>query len=193
MVAYPKTPFELFAKWHKEAIDPYPVALATADAAAIPSVRMVLLRGFGEKGFVFYGNDSSRKSAHLRRNPQAALCFYWQSERSPPRQVRVEGEASRLDAAAADAYFVTRPRGSQLSAWASLQSQPLRGDGELAARLRQIEERFADEEVPRPPFWNGWLLAPRLIEFWQRGEFRLHHRLLYEKRGDGWVYGRLYP
>lgn len=185
-----KSPLVLFARWHKQAGDEA-VALATATKTAVPSVRMVLLKGFDERGFVFYGGDTGRKSAQLRENPRAALCFYWRGDED--RQVRVEGEVSAVEAATADAYFATRPRDSRLSAWASKQSQTMGDDEEFAAALKRAEQRFAAEPIPRPQFWNGWRLAPSAIEFWRGGEARRHHRLLYEKRGGGWVARRLYP
>ncbi len=193
MVVRLSDPFKLFAKWRDEAADPDSVALATVGVGGAPSVRMVLLRGFSRDGFIFYGADSGRKSVHLSKNPNAALCFYWRSESAESRQVRAEGIVSKVAAAVADSYFASRPRGSKLSAWASRQSRPMKSGGEFTARLKRAEKRFAGVEIPRPPFWNGWLLAPTLIEFWRRGEFRRHHRVVYKKGRSGWVRSLLYP
>jgi pyridoxamine 5'-phosphate oxidase len=167
------------------------MALATADpATGRPAVRIVLLHGFDERGFVFYTNYDGRKAADLEANPQAALCFYWPWL---DEQVRAEGPISRISEQESDAYFTMRARGKQLAAWASLQSQPLASRGELLARYAEAEARYAGEAVPRPPFWGGYRLSPERIEFWKAGDMRLHDRWLYLKEADGWRMTRLYP
>jgi len=166
------------------------VALATADAGRRPSVRMVLLRGFDERGFVFYTNYGSRKALELDANPRAALCFYWESTGD---QVRVEGDVERVSAAESDAYFASRGRGSQLAAWASRQSAPLESRKDLVTEYLHFKGRFARRPVPRPDFWGGYRLRPQRLEFWSNRAHRLHDRTVYERDGDGWTSGRLYP
>ncbi|HEX9699097.1 MAG TPA: pyridoxamine 5'-phosphate oxidase [Acidobacteriota bacterium] len=166
------------------------VALATADAAGRPSVRMVLLRGFDERGFVFYTNYGSRKALELEANPRAALCFYWEWTGD---QVRVEGDVERVSAAESDAYFASRGRGSQLAAWASRQSAPLESRKDLVTEYLHFKARFARRPVPRPDFWGGYRLRPQRLEFWSSRAHRLHDRTFYERDGDGWTSGRLYP
>jgi pyridoxamine 5'-phosphate oxidase len=164
--------------------------LATADGAGRPSARVVLLRGFDEEGFVFYTNYASRKALQLEASPRAALCFYWHWLEE---QVRVEGDVVRVTREESDAYFASRPRGSQIGAWASKQSQPLTSRSELEARYHELSRQFADGPVPRPEFWGGYRLFPDRIEFWKAGEFRLHDRLAFSRTADGWVESRLYP
>jgi pyridoxamine 5'-phosphate oxidase len=171
-------------------IDTAPVALATADAAGRPSVRMVLLRGADERGFVFHTNYNSRKARDLHENPYAALCVHWPSMEE---QIRVEGRVEMLDAVESDAYFTARPRGSQLGAWASNQSAPLATREQLEEEYRATERRFEAQTVPRPPFWGGYRLIPDRIEFWYGRPDRLHDRLLYVREADGWTIARLYP
>jgi pyridoxamine 5'-phosphate oxidase len=172
--------------------EPTAVALATARTDGMPSVRMVLLKGVDQGGFVFYTNLESRKASDLSKNPFAALAFHW-----PPleAQVRVEGRVVRVADDEADAYFSTRPRGSQIGAWSSLQSQPLSSYAELEARVVEIERRFADLPVPRPPFWSGFRLIPDRIEFWSGRVSRLHERELYtrESPSSDWSVRLLYP
>ena len=171
-------------------VDTAPVALATADASGKPSVRMVLLRGVDERGFVFHTNYNSRKAKELAANPRAAMCLHWHSLEE---QVRIEGHVEELSSAESDVYFATRPRGSQLGAWASDQSAPLPSRETLEERYRDVERRFEGQTVPRPPFWGGFRLIPDRIEFWFGRPDRLHDRLLYVKDGSGWRIERLYP
>jgi len=166
------------------------IALATADADGIPSVRHVLLRGIAEEGFVFYTNHGSRKGREIAANPRAAFTVLW---RELDRQVSVRGEVRHLPDGESDAYFATRPREAQVGAWASRQSEVLRDREELERRLRVATERFDGHDVPRPPFWGGFLVLPDSIEFWQGQRFRLHDRFRYSRQGDGWRIERLSP
>lgn len=172
--------------------EPTAMALATADSAGRPSVRMVLLKGVDSSGFVFFTNHESRKAGELRSNPHAALCFYWQSFDS---QVRVEGTITPVTTAEADAYFASRPRGSQIGAWASRQSRPLPEFEELERRVAEVEARFTNEPVPRPPYWSGFRIVPSSIEIWTGRPSRLHHRELYTRESDDapWTRTLLYP
>jgi pyridoxamine 5'-phosphate oxidase len=188
-------PHALFEDWLAEARlaepnDPTAMALATADAAGRPSVRMILLKGHDARGFVFYSNLDSRKGGELAANPNAALLFHWKSLR---RQVRVEGSVAPVDDAEADAYFATRARESQLGAWASDQSRPLDRRETFEARYQEMLARFEGRDVPRPPRWSGWRVVPERIEFWSDRAFRLHERRLFTRAGDGWSEGLLYP
>jgi pyridoxamine 5'-phosphate oxidase len=188
-------PFDLFDAWLAEARasepnDPEAMALATADAAGRPSVRMVLLKGHDRRGFVFYTNEHSRKGGELAANPHASLLFHWKSQR---RQVRVEGRVERVAGAEADAYFATRGRDSRLGAWASDQSRPLANRPTFMAKFDEVKTRFEGGDVPRPPHWGGFRVIPRVIEFWSDGANRLHERRLFTARADGWDEGLLYP
>lgn len=188
-------PFALFRVWLAEAEKTEPndanaMALATAGASGAPSVRMMLLKEVDGRGFVFYTNLESRKGEELAANRRVALCFHWKTLR---RQVRVEGEVEPVLSAEADAYFHSRPRGSQIGAWASIQSRPLAERTELLRRVEDFTAKFADAEVPRPLHWSGFRVLPARIEFWLDREFRLHDRLVYHRVGDGWRTERLYP
>jgi pyridoxamine 5'-phosphate oxidase len=165
-------------------------ALATVDARGQPSARIVLVKTADARGFAFFTNRESRKGRELAENPRAALCFHWPAI---GEQVRVEGEASLLGDEESDAYFATRPRESQIGAWASPQSTPLESRAALEAAVRATEARFAGREVPRPPFWGGYLLRPERFEFWISGEGRLHHRTVFERAGEGWRESLLNP
>ena len=188
-------PFEIFAEWFaqaaaKEPSDANAMTVATADAGGRPAARTVLLKAWDRDGFVFYGNLGSRKGRHLAENAQAALLFYW---KSLYRQIRIEGTVTPVSDAQADAYFASRPRGSQLGAWASDQSRELVSRELFAARVAEAEARFPGPTIPRPEFWSGWRVTPDYFEFWQGQDFRLHDRLTFTKTGTEWVPGRLYP
>lgn len=191
----PTDPYALFAEWLAEARltepnDPEAMALATVGADGQPSARMVLLKGHGAAGFVFYTNQHSRKGDELAGNPNAALLFHWKSLR---RQVRIEGKVAPVEAAEADAYFATRGRDSQLGAWASDQSRPLESRDMFETRFGQTRARFEGENVPRPPHWSGYRVRPDRIEFWSDRAHRLHERRLFARREGGWTEGLLYP
>jgi pyridoxamine 5'-phosphate oxidase len=189
-------PIEQFRRWFDEALaanlhEPTAMTLATATPDGRPSARVVLLKGFDERGFVFYTNYEGRKSKELEANPCCALVFYWGELE---RQVRVEGRAGRIPDGQSDAYFAVRPRGSQLGAWASEQSRPVRDRGALEQSMRELEVEYEGREVPRPPFWGGYRVEPETIEFWQGRENRLHDRLRYRRlRDGGWRRERLQP
>ena len=181
-------PMDLFAEWFREAenagVDvPETMTLATADGDGAPSARMVLLKGADEEGFVFYSGYVSRKAGELEQNPLAALVFYW---RPLGKQVRVEGRVERVSEAESAAYFATRPRGSQIAAWASQQSKPLAGREDLDRRYAELEQEYEGRDVPLPPHWGGFRLRPEAIEFWQHRDNRLHDRILYTRAREGW-------
>jgi pyridoxamine 5'-phosphate oxidase len=191
----PADPLELFAAWFDraaaEAPLPEAVCLATVDDEGLPDARMVLLKGFGPEGFRFFTNEGSAKGGQLAARAAAALVFYW---RELDRSVRVRGRVERVPDAEADAYFASRDRRSQLGAWASPQSRPLEGRAELDRRLAEVEERFADGEVARPPHWGGYRVVPGSIEFWQGQVARLHDRFRYSRDDSGaWSVTRLAP
>ena len=188
-------PIEQFRGWFGEALaadlhEPNAMTLATATPDGRPSARVVLLKGFDERGCVFYTNYEGRKGRELEANPRAALVFYWGELE---RQVRVEGRVSRVSDGESDAYFSGRPRGSQLGALASEQSRPVRDRGALERRLRELEGEYEGREVPRPAFWGGYRIEPETIEFWQGRENRLHDRLRYSRSEGGWKIERLQP
>jgi pyridoxamine 5'-phosphate oxidase len=188
-------PIAQFRRWFDETLaanlhEPNAMTLATAALDGRPSARIVLLKGFDERGFVFYTNYEGRKSRELEANPNCALVFYWGELE---RQVRVEGHASRVTESESDEYFGSRPRGSRLGAWASEQSQPVGDRAALEERLRELEAEYEGREVPRPPFWGGYRVEPGVIEFWQGRENRLHDRLVYRRSGDSWARERLQP
>ena len=182
---------EIYAQVQKVVVpEPSAMVLATVSAEGRPSARVVLLKGFDDRGFVFFTNLESRKGRELQANSFAALCFHW-----PPleQQVRIEGRVASVTDAEADAYFASRPRGAQIGAWASRQSQALTTREELEARVRSFEAKFAGSEVPRPPFWSGFRVIPERMEFWQSRASRLHDRTLYTRQNDTWVIEKLYP
>jgi pyridoxamine 5'-phosphate oxidase len=187
-------PLVQFARWFDDAAtvvpNPEAMAVATADRDGHPSVRMVLLKSWGEDGFVFHTNYDSRKGRELADNPHAALLFYWEPR---GRQVRIEGTVERTGDAESDAYFATRPRGGQIGARASHQSQVVAGRPVLDARVSAVESEFAGRDVARPPWWGGVRVRPTAFEFWQNREDRLHDRLRYEQRSGQWVVARLQP
>jgi pyridoxamine 5'-phosphate oxidase len=198
-------PYAIFDAWYGEARDSElndsnAMALATVAGNGHPSVRMVLLKGHGPDadgpngvkggGFIFYTNMESRKGGEITANPHVSLLFHWKSLR---RQIRIEGPVSRVSDATADAYFATRGRDSQLGAWASDQSRPLSDRATFEARFAEMKVRFEGQNVPRPPHWTGNIVSPQRIEFWQDREFRLHERWIFERDGDGWTKGMLYP
>lgn len=190
-----KDPFELFGEWFEEAKaseinDPDAMAIASVSEDGMPSVRMVLLKQWSKEGFIFFTNYDGRKGDELLATGKAAFVMHWKSLR---RQVRVTGTVAPVDGAVSDAYFARRPRGSQIGAWASIQSRPLATRAELAARVAQIEEQYPDE-VPRPPHWGGFIIRPQEIEFWADGAYRLHDRFKFLPDNQGqWVSARLYP
>ena len=187
-------PFGPFRRWYELATKSEPLAetmtIATATREGRPSLRAVLLRGFDERGFVFYTNLDSRKAAELGGNQVAALCFHW---KSLARQVRIEGEVERVSDAEADAYFASRARESRVGAWASDQSQPLDSRAELERRFTEADARFRDKPVPRPANWSGFRTVPERIEFWQERPHRLHDRVYFARDGRAWRKGRLFP
>lgn len=188
-------PYLLFARWLEDATksepnDPNATALATVDPDGMPNVRMVLLKGFDQDGFVFYTNYESAKGQEILSSMKAAMCFHWKSLR---RQVRVRGNVEKVSDAEADAYYASRPRGSRIGAWASAQSRPLESRFALEKAVAEYTARYAIGEIPRPPHWSGFRIKPTAIEFWHDRAFRLHDRVRFEAEGANWTKTRLYP
>jgi pyridoxamine 5'-phosphate oxidase len=188
-------PIEMFGRWLRQAVDagvhePNAMVLSTATPEGGPSSRMVLLKGVGPDGFVFYTNRASRKGADLAADARCALLFPWHPLE---RQVRIEGVASVLPDDEVEAYFRSRPRGAQLGAWASDQSRPVASRSALAASYARVQERFGDGPLPVPPEWGGYRVSPQVVEFWQGRPSRMHDRLVYRRDGDGWTTERLAP
>ncbi len=188
-------PWALFSAWLEEAQrsepeDPNAMALATADADGLPDVRMVLLKGVGPDGLVFYTNLESAKGEQLTGNPQAAIVLYWKSLR---RQIRARGPVTRVTPEEADAYFASRHPESRRGAIASRQSRPLADRQTLLTKVQELAERYDEDSIPRPEHWSGFRIAPVQLEFWQNGEYRLHDRVRFTRAGDGWERARLYP
>ena len=188
-------PYRLFAQWladaeKSEPNDPNAVALATVDAEGMPNVRMVLLKGFDERGFVFYTNFDSAKGQEILGQRKAAMCFHWKSLR---RQVRLRGPAEIVSDEEADTYFASRPRGSRIGAWASKQSRELESRFALERSVAEHTAKYAIGEIPRPSYWSGFRIVPRTIEFWHDRPFRLHDRIVFTREGEGWAKKRLYP
>ncbi|HEU5047937.1 MAG TPA: pyridoxamine 5'-phosphate oxidase [Rickettsiales bacterium] len=192
-----ENPFTLFSQWFEEAknhpsiTDATMMSLATATKEAMPSVRIVLMKGFDDRGFTFYTNMESRKSLELKQNPYAALCFYWQPL---GRQVRIEGIVEQVSDEEADQYFASRPLVSRIGALISEQSRPLESHGVLMQKVADAQRIYSEmSPPPRPDRWSGWRVVPSLIEFWKEGDFRLHDRTLYTRLGNHWTQQKLYP
>lgn len=188
-------PFTKFGVWLAEAEatepnDPNAMTVATASTSGRPAARILLLKAWDERGFVFFSNLGSRKADEIRQNAQVSLLFHWKTLR---RQIRIEGTVNPVSDAEADAYFASRPRVSKIGAWASAQSRPLPSRAVFEAKLAEMEARFPGEDVPRPENWSGWRLTPDYFEFWQDRDFRLHERDVFSRKGEGWETGLLYP
>ncbi len=195
MTEAPTDPFAFFAGWFAEAQahepnDPNAMTVATTNQEGHPSARIVLLKEWDEKGFVFYTNKESRKGDELRENPRAALLFFWKSLH---RQIRIEGAVTHVTDAEADAYYTSRPRVSRLGAWASIQSRPLAERAVLEARVAEFEAKYPGEDIPRPEYWSGYRIVPSYFEFWQDMPFRLHDRTVFTRQGDTWQVGKIFP
>ena len=188
-------PIDLFKKWFSKAEeteinDPNAVAVATTNKTDQPSVRMVLLKGLSEKGFVFYTNFNSKKGKDLKQNKKASMCFHWKSLR---RQVRIIGSVEEVSKKEADDYYNSRPYKNKIGAWASSQSKTLKEREDFLRKIKEYEKKYPTENVPRPPHWSGWRLIPIEIEFWVDGEGRIHERLNYIKKNGSWERELLYP
>ncbi len=189
-------PINLFKKWFAvaektEINDPNALSVATSSKNGVPSVRMVLLKGLSEKGFVFYTNFNSKKGKDLKENPQASMCFHWKSIR---RQIRISGKAVQIENNEADKYYNSRAYGSRIGAWASSQSQVMKNRNEFLKKIKTFEKKFPNEnKVPRPPHWSGWRVEPQSIEFWLEIKNRIHERLNYKKENGKWIKEILYP
>lgn len=189
-------PFTLFGEWFvdaeaQEVNDPNAMSLATVGEGGLPSCRIMLMKGYDENGFCFFTNTQSKKGQQLQTHAKAALTFHWKSVR---RQVRIEGVIEPVSVQEADEYFASRPRGSQIGAWASLQSTPLESREALLHRLSDFEQKYEGKDVPRPPHWSGYRCVPSFIEFWQDMPFRLHDRLIFTRASDGsWKQERWFP
>ena len=189
-------PVVLFKKWFavaekSEINDPNALSVATSSKGGVPSVRMVLLKGLSNEGFVFYTNFNSKKGNDLKNNPNASMCFHWKSIR---RQIRVSGKVSVVDKEEADKYFSSRDYGSKISAWASSQSEAMKSRNEFLNKIKEFEKKFPDKNnVPRPPYWSGWRIIPNEIEFWLEAKDRSHERLNYKKENNKWIREILYP
>ena len=191
-----QNPIVLFKKWFEvakktEINDPNALSLATSSSNGIPSVRMVLLKGLTEKGFVFYTNFNSKKGSDLKTNPKASMCFHWKSLR---RQIRISGKTVIIENKEADEYYNSRAYGSRIGAWASLQSQTMNNRNEFINKIKEFEKKYPDQKnVPRPPHWSGWRVEPDNIEFWLEIKNRIHERLNYRKKNGEWLREILYP
>ena len=194
LIDFTLNPFELFANWYDSAIeteinDPNAMTLSTISNNK-PSSRVVLLKSHDEKGFVFYTNSNSKKGKSISENNNIALNFHWKTQN---RQIRIEGQAKIVSSEIADSYFNSRPRGSQIGAWSSNQSAELNARSELIDNIKKFEKKYEDQEIPRPSHWNGYLVKPQLIEFWQEMPFRIHDRVVYNLFNNKWEIKKLYP
>ena len=194
LIEFTKNPFVLFKKWYDLACetefnDPNAMILSTV-LNNQPSSRVVLLKSHDENGFVFYTNSNSKKGKSIRENNNIAINFHWKTQN---RQIRIEGQADMVSAKVADSYFNSRPRGSQIGAWSSNQSDELATRNELIDNIKVFEKKYKDQNIPRPPHWNGYLVKPQLIEFWQEMPFRAHDRVVYTYADDSWKMNKLYP
>ena len=194
LIDFTLNPFELFANWYDLAIeteinDPNAMTLSTISNNK-PSSRVVLLKSHDEKGFVFYTNSNSKKGKSISENNNIALNFHWKTQN---RQIRIEGQAKIVSSEIADSYFNSRPRGSQIGAWSSNQSAELNARSELIDNIKKFEKKYEDQDIPRPSHWNGYLVKPKLIEFWQEMPFRIHDRVVYTLFNNKWKIKKLYP
>ena len=194
LIDFTPNPFELFANWYDLAIeteinDPNAMTLSTISNNK-PSSRVVLLKSHDEKGFVFYTNSNSKKGKSISENNNIALNFHWKTQN---RQIRIEGQAKIVSSEIADSYFNSRPRGSQIGAWSSNQSAELNARSELIDNIKKFEKKYEDQDIPRPSHWNGYLVKPQLIEFWQEMPFRIHDRVVYTLFNNKWKIKKLYP